>query len=87
MKERIAGYLMQVSDYKSVNEYAEEWGLTPHRIRTMCSEGKIAGAIKFGRDWPIPQDVEKPKDGRVVSGKYKDFRKRNHKDDRNNVEK
>ena len=41
----------------------------------MCAEGRIEGAKKFGRDWAIPADVEKPKDGRVTTGEYKNWRK------------
>jgi len=31
---------------------------------------RIEGAIKFGNTWAIPEDVQKPKDERVKSGKY-----------------
>ena len=36
----------------------------------MCSKGKIAGVVKEGRKWLIPDDAVKPVDGRVSSGKY-----------------
>lgn len=42
----------------------------------MCTEGKIDGAVKFGRDWAIPYDAQRPGDGRIVSGEYKGYRKR-----------
>ena len=42
----------------------------------MCAEGKIQGAVKFGRDWAIPADAEKPKDARVKSGEYRNWRKK-----------
>jgi hypothetical protein len=41
----------------------------------MCSEGKIPGASKFGRDWAVPKDAEKPTDGRVTTGEYRNWRK------------
>lgn len=36
----------------------------------MCSAGKIEGAVKFGREWAIPKEAEKPADARIRSGKY-----------------
>lgn len=27
----------------------------------------IEGAVKFGRDWAIPIDAERPKDNRIVT--------------------
>ncbi len=35
----------------------------------------IEGVTKLGREWAIPIDVKKPGDARVVSGKYKGWRK------------
>lgn len=32
------------------------------------------GAVKFGRDWAVPMDTEKPEDGRVTTGEYKNWR-------------
>lgn len=37
----------------------------------MCSQNKIPGAVKFGRDWVIPVDAEKPEEGRITMGEYK----------------
>lgn len=38
---------------------------------------EISGAfLKIGRMWVIPQDAERPIDGRVT-GEYKDWRKKN----------
>lgn len=65
-----------IEGYKTVNELAEEWGVNPRTIQTMCSDGRIPGAVKFGRDWAVPVDTERPDDKRVVSGKYKDWRKK-----------
>lgn len=42
----------------------------------MCADGKIDGVTKFGNAWAIPIDAEKPTDNRVVSGKYKNWRKK-----------
>lgn len=45
-------------------------GKSARRINTLCLEGRIDGAIKFGNTWAIPKDAEKPKDERVKSGRY-----------------
>lgn len=65
-----------IENYITVNALAEKWGLTPRTIQTMCADGKIKGAVKFGKSWAIPADTERPSDGRVLSGKYKDWRKK-----------
>lgn len=65
-----------IEGYKTVNEIAENWGVHPRTIQIMCSDGRIQGAVKFGRDWAVPADVERPTDRRVVSGEYKDWRKK-----------
>ena len=57
-------------DYMTINEAAEKWNLSVRRVQTICSEGMIEGAIKFGRAWAIPKDAEKPTDKRIKSGKY-----------------
>lgn len=64
------------NNYLTVNQISEKWGLKPRTIQIMCSEGRIPGAIKFGRDWAIPEDAERPIDKRVVTGQYKDYRKK-----------
>ena len=47
-----------------------EWGLSERTVNDLCKKGKINGAIKVGRMWQIPDEAEKPVDGRVSSGKY-----------------
>ena len=46
----------------------------------MCADGAIEGVEKFGKSWAIPADALKPKDGRVTSGEYIDWRKNILKD-------
>lgn len=36
----------------------------------LCFEGRLPGVKKFGRQWAIPADLEKPEDARLKSGKY-----------------
>lgn len=44
--------------------------LSVRRVQTICNEGMIEGAIKFGNTWAIPKDAVKPVDKRIKSGKY-----------------
>ena len=46
------------------NEMSKIWGISPRRIAILCSEGRIAGAMKKGKTWLIPNDAPKPVDGR-----------------------
>lgn len=50
--------------YISVKQAAEIWGISDRRVRDLCSQGKVKGAIREGRFWKIPQDTPKPVDGR-----------------------
>ncbi len=55
---------------KTCKEIAEIWGISERRAAEFCKMGKIPGAVKSGKQWQIPDNAEKPADGRVVSGKY-----------------
>lgn len=57
-------------DYMTVKEAAEKWGITPRRVQLLCVQGRIEGAMKYASIWAIPKDAEKPKDERIVTGKY-----------------
>ena len=63
-------------NYLSIAEVAAKWELHPRTVQIMCSEGRIEGAVKFGRSWAVPEDASKPVDLRVKSGKFKNWRKR-----------
>ena len=56
-------------EYISVKQAAEQWGLSDRRVRLLCEQGKIEGAIKGGRSYHIPADAIKPADGRSLRGK------------------
>ncbi|MCQ2548524.1 MAG: ATP-binding protein [Lachnospiraceae bacterium] len=55
---------------KTCKEMASIWNVAERTITTFCKTGKIPGAIKVGKSWQIPDDAEKPADGRISSGKY-----------------
>ena len=60
---------VSIVEYMTIQEAANKWGITPRRIQVLCTEGRLEGAIKFGRQWAIPADLEKPVDARIKSGK------------------
>ena len=66
-----------IDGYTTVGEIAERWKLSERTVQIMCLEGKIVGATKFGRSWAIPDNVERPADGRITTGEYKNWRKKN----------
>lgn len=50
--------------------------MTVRNVQNLCAAGKIEGVAKFGNAWAIPEDAEKPQDMRVISGAYKNWRKK-----------
>ena len=48
----------------TVKQAAEKWDLSVRYVQVLCKKGKLPGAVKFGLNWMIPADAEKPKDGR-----------------------
>ncbi|WP_418438473.1 AAA family ATPase [Blautia sp.] len=51
-------------------EKAVEWSLSIRSVNSLCKQGKIKGAMKVKGIWKIPDDAEKPIDGRITSGEY-----------------
>ena len=56
--------------YLSITQTAECWGISTRRIRILCGEGRVPGAIRIGTVCGIPEDAEKPADARIKNGKY-----------------
>ena len=56
--------------YLSIAQTAERWGISPRRIQILCREGRVAGAVRIGHFWAIPDDETKPADARIKNGKY-----------------
>ena len=57
-------------EYMTIQEAAKKWCISERRIQTLCVDGRLKGAIKFGRQWAIPSEIEKPMDARIKSGRY-----------------
>ncbi len=69
--------IINMNEYMTIKEAAEKWDISIRRINTLCNDGRIPGCIKFGVNWAIPADAEKPIDMRIKTGKYV---KNNHKE-------
>jgi len=54
----------------TVKEASEKWNIGSRRICILCSEGRIPGAVKKSKVWMIPDNAQKPEDGRSMSGDY-----------------
>lgn len=53
-----------IMEYLTTVEMSERWNITSRRIGVLCAEGRIDGAIKKGKTWLIPSNVQKPADAR-----------------------
>lgn len=56
--------------YLSIAQTADRWGISPRRIQVLCRENRVAGAVRIGHAWAIPDNELKPADARIKSGKY-----------------
>ena len=52
--------------YITAAQAAKKWNLTVRRVQDMCRNHKIHGAVRWGRDWMIPADADRPADRRRV---------------------
>lgn len=51
-------------NYIKVSQAAKKWGLSARRVRILCQENKIEGVIRKGNLYMIPENAQKPADGR-----------------------
>ena len=64
-----------INGYKTIQEMAAEWNITPRQVQNLCALGRIPGADKLGRTWAIPADAIKPPDCNETTGEYRNWRK------------
>lgn len=50
--------------YISAKDAAAKWGLTLRRVQDLCKNHAIDGVVRWGRDWMIPADANRPADRR-----------------------
>ncbi|WP_296054569.1 AAA family ATPase [uncultured Holdemanella sp.] len=55
---------------KTCKEMASIWNVSVRAVSSLCKSGKIPGAVKNGKIWLIPDNTQKPADGRVSTGEY-----------------
>jgi len=80
-------------EYMTIKEASKKWGLGIRVVTLYCAEGRIAGAVKKGNLWLIPENAVKPEDRRrkkalvqaenvlpVPGDVYDLYEKRKHKD-------
>lgn len=63
-----------IDNYISVAEYAMLHGVTHEAIKKRCQRGCFLSARKIGHNWVIDK-TEPFTDGRVTTGKYRNWRK------------
>lgn len=56
-------------EYISVKEAASKWGISVRRVQALCKQGRIEGLFRLGDVWAIPENAEKPIDGRTKDAK------------------
>ncbi len=53
------------TDYITISEAAEKWGISVRQVQNLCKSGGIDGVVRFGHAWMIPKNAPKPIDGRT----------------------
>ncbi len=53
--------------YISAQEAATKWGISKRRVQVLCTEKRIDDAIRIGNMWAVPENAQKPLDGRLQS--------------------
>jgi hypothetical protein len=56
-------------EYLKIEQIAKNWDVSVRRVQLLCADGKIEGAVRFGRAWMIPKNAKKPVDGRTRAGR------------------
>lgn len=59
-----------MSDTMFVKEAAKLWNISERRVSELCKNGKINGAVKYGKTWLISLDAVRPKDTRIKTGAF-----------------
>lgn len=49
-------------EYLTSNEIAQKWNISSRRVRILCGERRVEGAIQKGILWLIPSNTQKPQE-------------------------
>lgn len=52
------------SNMLTVQQTAEKWNMSVRGVQNLCKLDKIHGAVRFGTNWMIPADAQRPADKR-----------------------
>ena len=53
-----------MNGYITTQEAADKWGITSRQVQILCKSKRIIGATRMSRIWVIPEDAEKPTNGK-----------------------
>ena len=53
-------------EFYTTMEMAKIWKISRRRVTTLCTEGRVEGAVLKGNTWLIPSDAKKPEDPRKL---------------------
>ena len=56
-------------EYLKIKEVAQKWEISPRAVQILCADGRVEGAVRFGRVWMIPKNAQRPVDGRSKAGR------------------
>ena len=48
-----------MTEYLSIRQTAEKWGISKRRLQVLCVEGRISGASRMDSIWAIPANAQK----------------------------
>ena len=65
-----------MNEYISITQFAQLHKMDRANVHKLVVAGRIP-AIRIGNQWAIPADAQKPKDRRIITGEYKNWRKKN----------
>lgn len=53
-----------MNGYITSQEVADKWGISPRQVQLLCKNKRVLGATRMSRIWVIPEDAEKPTNGK-----------------------
>jgi hypothetical protein len=57
-------------DYITIQQAAENWGLSQSWVQRFVKAGRVEGAVRFGHAWMIPASAPKPEDRRKYNHRH-----------------
>ena len=51
-------------NYISTKQASAKWGISQRRVRVLCEQGRVEGAVRMGKSYGIPENAKRPTDER-----------------------